>query len=337
MFDNRDAGLSTEMTAATGDPPYRLEDMANDVVGLLDHLQIDRAHILGISMGGMIAQHVAIEHRERVRSLISVMSTTSNPDLPIPTAEMRARLVETAATPEALIALNAENRAVFGSPAYPESYEERLAAARSAYQRSYRPDGVTRQMQAAIADGSRVERLRELSVPTLVIHGADDPLIPVAAGRDTAAVIRGARLEIIAGMGHNIPDALAPRIATLVGAFARRATDSGLSLTVVDCQPAFRAHTHDDARLRLCRLRRIDRRVSVRGNAAPSADHAFSLSDGPMKTTAPSTLTYLYGGVSVCAQRLIRTPSLAVCLCAMSAPSKTTIRRRACSRTRPAP
>ena len=217
VFDNRDAGLSTEMTAATGEPPYRLEDMANDVVGLLDHLRIERAHIFGISLGGMIAQHVAIEHRDRVRSLISVMSTTGNPDLPMPSAEMRARLVESAATPDALIALNAQNRAVFGSPAYPETLAQRLAAARSAYQRSHRPDGVARQMQAAIADGSRVDRLRALSVPTLVIHGADDPLIPVAAGRDTAAAIRGARLEIIDGMGHNIPDALAPRIADVGG------------------------------------------------------------------------------------------------------------------------
>ena len=138
---------------------------------------------------------------------------------------MRARLVESADTPDALIALNAQNREVFGSPGYPESLELRLAAARAAYERSYRPDGVARQMQAAMADGSRVERLRVLSVPTLVIHGADDPLIPVAAGRDTAAVIPGARIEIIAGMGHNIPDALAPRIAAIVGSFVRGVPD----------------------------------------------------------------------------------------------------------------
>ena len=150
-FDNRDAGLSSEMKDAKGNPPYRLEDMAGDVVGLLDSLHIDRGHILGISMGGMIAQQVAITHPERTSSLISVMSTTSNPNLPQPTPEMRARLVETAATPEALIELNAENRAVFGSPGYPESYDVRLKAAREAYQRSYRPDGVTRQMAAVIA------------------------------------------------------------------------------------------------------------------------------------------------------------------------------------------
>jgi pimeloyl-ACP methyl ester carboxylesterase len=221
VFDNRDAGLSSEMTNAKGNPPYRLEDMAGDVVGLLDSLHIDRAHIFGISLGGMIAQQVAILHPERASSLISVMSSTGNPDLPQPTPEIRARLVETAATPDALIALNAENRAVFGSPGYPESYSVRLQAAREAYQRSYRPDGVARQMQAAIADGSRVERLRSLRVPTLVIHGADDPLIPVAAGRDTAAVIPGAQIEIVPGMGHNIPDGLAPTIVGIVVGFVR--------------------------------------------------------------------------------------------------------------------
>lgn len=221
VFDNRDAGLSGEIEPLAGNAPYRLEDMANDVVGLLDHLHVERAHILGISMGGMIAQHVAIAHPRRTRSLISVMSSTGNPDLPLPSPGMRARLVESAATPEALIVLNAANRAAFGSPAYPESLAERMVAARAAYERSYRPDGVARQMQAVIADGSRVDRLRRLSVPTLVIHGADDPLIPVAAGRDTAAAIAGARLEIIAGMGHNIPGALAPRIAGIVVAFVR--------------------------------------------------------------------------------------------------------------------
>jgi len=218
VFDNRDAGLSSECPV---EPPYRLEDMAGDVVGLLDHLGIDRAHVFGISMGGMIAQHVALRSPHRVRTLISVMSSTSDPSLPQPSPEMRARLVETAPDEEALIALNAENRAVFGSPGYPESLAERLGAARAAHERSHRPDGVARQMRAVIADGSRRDRLRTLTVPTLVIHGADDPLIPLAAGRDTAAAIPGARLEVVEGMGHNIPQALAPRIVALVAAFAR--------------------------------------------------------------------------------------------------------------------
>jgi pimeloyl-ACP methyl ester carboxylesterase len=221
VFDNRDAGLSSEMTDLTGDPPYRLEAMADDTVGLLDSLGIERAHIFGISLGGMIAQHVALRYPSRVVSLISVMSSTGNPDLPPPAPEIRARLIETAATPEALIALNAENREVFGSPGFPEPLADRLRAAREAYQRSHRPDGVARQMRAAIADGSRVERLRTLQVRTLVIHGADDPLIPVAAGRDTAAAIPGARLAIIPGMGHNIPDTLAPQIVAIVAEFVR--------------------------------------------------------------------------------------------------------------------
>ena len=217
VFDNRDAGLSTEMTDT-----YSLADMAGDVVGLMDHLQVERAHIFGISMGGMIAQHVAIGHAARVVSLISVMSSTGNPDLPQPSPEMRARLVENAHSREALIELNAKNRAVFGSPAYHETLDVRLAAARRAHERSFRPAGVARQMRAVIADGSRVARLHALKVPTLVIHGADDPLIPVAAGRDTAAVVPGARLEVIAGMGHDIPEALAPRIVEIVIDFIRR-------------------------------------------------------------------------------------------------------------------
>jgi pimeloyl-ACP methyl ester carboxylesterase len=219
VFDNRDAGLSSQMTELHGDPPYRLADMAGDTIGLLDVLHIERAHILGISLGGMIAQQVTILHPSRVLSLISVMSSTGNPKLPRPSLETQARLVESAPNAEALIALNAENRAVFGSPGYPETLADRLVAAREAYLRSYRPDGAARQLQAASADGSRVERLCKLAVPTLVIHGADDPLIPVAAGRDTAAVIPGARLEIIPGMGHNIPNALAPQIVAIVAGF----------------------------------------------------------------------------------------------------------------------
>jgi pimeloyl-ACP methyl ester carboxylesterase len=215
-FDNRDVGLSSEVTA-----PYRLEDMADDTVALCDALAIERAHVFGISLGGMIAQHVAMRHPERVASLISVMSSSGNPALPQPTPEMRARLTESAADAEALIALNAENRAIFGSPGYPEPLAERLAASRAAFERSYRPAGVARQMQAAIADGSRVERLHSLAVPALVIHGADDPLIPVAAGRDTADAIPGARLVVIEGMGHNIPAALAPHIVGQVVAFVR--------------------------------------------------------------------------------------------------------------------
>jgi pimeloyl-ACP methyl ester carboxylesterase len=217
-FDNRDAGLSSEVTADRT-PAYRLEDMANDVVGLLDALSIERAHLFGISLGGMVAQHVAFAHPGRLASLISVMSTSGNPALPRPAPAIAARLTATAVGAEAIVAQNAEDRRAFGSPGYPESADVRLAAARAAYARSYRPAGVARQMQAAIADGSRVERLRTIGVPTLVIHGADDPLIPVEAGEDTARLVPGAKLVVVPGMGHNIPDALGGTIARVVTNF----------------------------------------------------------------------------------------------------------------------
>ncbi len=218
-FDNRDAGLSSQITDVATVPAYRLQDMAGDVVGLLDHLRIDRAHVLGISMGGMIAQHVAFSHGARMRSLISVMSSSGDPNLPRPSPEIFARLGATAEGADAIIALTAENKAAFGSPGYPEPLQVRMDAARRAYERSYRPEGVTRQMQAVIADGSRVARLNDIEVPTLVIHGADDPLVPLAAGKSTAAHVPGAKLVVIAGMGHNIPDALVPEFVGHVIAF----------------------------------------------------------------------------------------------------------------------
>ncbi|MEZ5557266.1 MAG: alpha/beta hydrolase [Pseudomonadales bacterium] len=215
IFDNRDVGLSSKLEA-----DYRLEDMAADVVGLFDALGIDRAHVFGISLGGMVAQLVAHGYPERVRCLFSVMSSSGNPDLPQAAPEIRARLTQTAADRAAIIALNAENRAVFGSPGYPEDLSERVAAATAAYDRCYCPEGVARQMRAVLADGSRIERLAAIRVPTLVIHGADDPLIPPAAGEDCARAIPEAQLALVPGMGHNIPDALAPRIVELIRDFA---------------------------------------------------------------------------------------------------------------------
>ncbi|HSG89926.1 MAG TPA: alpha/beta fold hydrolase [Pseudomonadales bacterium] len=222
VFDNRDCGLSSgsEQDPAEG-PAYGLADMADDCVGLLDHLGIGQAHVFGISMGGMIAQTLAIEHPHRLLSLISVMSSTGNPELPRPAPEiMKALLTPAPANKEAAIRQNAENRALFGSPAYPETEEARLAAARRAYERAFRPAGVARQYQAILADGSRVERLRHVNVPTLVVHGADDPLVPPAGGEDTARAIPGARLELIPGMGHNLPAGLVPRFVDLIDAFA---------------------------------------------------------------------------------------------------------------------
>ncbi len=214
-FDNRDSGLSTKVAETT----YALGDMAADVVGLLDHLDIKRAHVFGISLGGMIAQHLAFSHPDRVATLFSVMSSSGHPDLPHPAAEVMALMVETAEGADAIIELNARGRGVFGSPAYPETLEVRMAAARRAYERSNCPAGIVRQMQAALADGDRSDRLATIKVPTLVIHGKDDPLIPWQAGEHTAQQITNAQFELIDGMGHNIPIGLAAPIAALVTGF----------------------------------------------------------------------------------------------------------------------
>lgn len=214
IFDNRDVGLSAKAEA-----DYSLADMAADVIALMDGLGIRRAAIFGISLGGMVAQHVALGYPERVTALFPVMTSSGDPGLPRPAPDIQARLTRTAEGRAAIIALNAENRQVFGSPGYPETEAQRLAAATAAYERCYYPAGVARQMRAVVADGSRTERLRQIRVPTLVIHGVDDPLIPLAAGEHVAACIPGARLERIAGMGHNIPDALVPVIVGLVRGF----------------------------------------------------------------------------------------------------------------------
>jgi pimeloyl-ACP methyl ester carboxylesterase len=220
-FDNRDAGLSDKAVA-----DYALADMAADVIGLMDGLAIERAGIFGISLGGMVAQLVAFHYPERVTCLFSVMSSSGDPALPQPTPEIRARLLQGAEGRDAVIALNAENRVAFGSPGYPEPADQRLAAAAAAHDRCHYPPGVARQMRAVMADGSRVARLQQIRVPTLVIHGADDPLIPLAAGRDTARHIPGAALEVVAGMGHNLPDALVPTLVALVSGFVARQSGS---------------------------------------------------------------------------------------------------------------
>jgi pimeloyl-ACP methyl ester carboxylesterase len=214
-FDNRDAGLSSKVEDGT----YTLGDMAADVVGLLDHLGIEAVHVFGISLGGMIAQHLAFSHPDRVSTLFSVMSSSGSPELPRPAPEIMALLVETADGADAIIELNARGRAVFGSPAYPETLAIRMAAARRAYERCNCPAGVARQMQAALSDGDRSDRLATIKVPTMVIHGKADPLIPWQAGEHTAQQIPGARLELIDGMGHNIPLELTAPIAALVTGF----------------------------------------------------------------------------------------------------------------------
>ncbi|MDP6374892.1 MAG: alpha/beta fold hydrolase [Pseudomonadales bacterium] len=221
-FDNRDVGFSSKLKA-----PYPLRAMADDVIGLMDHLSIGAAHIFGISLGGMIAQLVASRYPKRVLALYSVMSSSGNPDLPPMDESLRDQMLKDAKGREAIIRLDADNRALFGSPGYPETEADRLLAASAAYDRCYCREGVARQMAAAITDGSRVERLKEIRLPTLVIHGAQDALVPLAAGEDTAGWIAGAELAVVEGMGHNIPDALAPHIVELVSEFVLRTLNRG--------------------------------------------------------------------------------------------------------------
>ncbi len=214
IFDNRDVGESSKLSGS-----YTLDEMAADVVAILTALNLDRAHIFGISLGGMIAQLVAVNFPERVNCLFSVMSSSGAADLPRAKAEVREKMLERASGREAIIALDASNRELFGSPGYPETEQTRLAMAERVYDRCYHPEGVGRQMEAAMNDGSRAERLRRISAPTLVIHGADDPLLLPACGEDTARHIPDAQLQLIDGMGHNIPDSLGTLIANRVLAF----------------------------------------------------------------------------------------------------------------------
>src|SRR3989454_463405 len=243
-FDNRDVGLSTKcdwagmpdaaaaMQAAflgqRVDAPYTLWDMAADAVGLLDALGIAAAHVVGASMGGMIAQAMAIAHPARVLSLTSIMSSTGDRSLPPARPEAAAVLLLPVVAGRAA---NVE-RAVhvfrtIGSPGFPfDEPRVRELAARS-YDRCFHPAGAARQLVAILASGSRKEALGAVAVPTLVIHGRDDPLIPVEAGLATARAVRGAELLVIDGMGHDLPRAVWPSIVDRISAPAARAGRAG--------------------------------------------------------------------------------------------------------------
>lgn len=239
-YDNRDVGLSQKFAgspdiravarAVRGEAemptlPYTLSDMAADGIGILDALDIDRAHVMGMSMGGMIVQLMAIEHPERLLSMTSIMSTTGNPKLPPASPEAQKALLEPPASHrrEDVIAASVRNRRAFESPAWPKSDAEMEAHVAAAYDRMYYPEGSVRQYAAILADGSRVERLRHVRVPTLVIHGQDDALVRVEGGRDTAACIPDARLEEFPGMGHDLPEQLCPDFVRLLTEHARQA------------------------------------------------------------------------------------------------------------------
>lgn len=228
IFDNRDVGLSQKFDDA-GVPdleqvlkgkvkaPYSLSDMAADVIGLMDSLGIDQAHILGISLGGMIGQVLAAKYPGRLISFMSVMSTSGRPGLPGPTeAAVEAFNAPLPEEPEEYIAETAARRVVFGSPGYPESLEVRMASARAGFERCHNPAGVARQRCAAASESDRTALLKTISVPTTVIHGVDDALIPIAHGEDTANLIPGAQFVPVPGMGHNIPEGLVPAFVSIV-------------------------------------------------------------------------------------------------------------------------
>jgi len=228
-FDNRDIGLSqrfdqagipsigslmaAQLKGITLPVPYTLYDMAADAMGLLDVLGIESAHVAGTSMGGMIAQIMAIQFTDRVRTLTSIMSSTGEPDLPPPKPEALKILYTPLPTDrEDFIKSYMNVLRVLSGNQVPMSESLARKYAEKTFDRRFGPEGVVRQFAAIIASGSRKEALRSIGVPTLVIHGDMDPLVPVECGIDTANAITGARLVIIKGMGHALPEALWPRI-----------------------------------------------------------------------------------------------------------------------------
>lgn len=235
-FDNRDIGLSSHLTEApapdvraalrgdTSSASYTLSDMAADVVGLLDALGLGSAHLVGASMGGMITQTLAIEQPGRVRSLTSIMSSTGDPSVGQATRPALAALLSppAATRPEAIDRTVSIVR-VIGSPGFELDEAELRWRTGIAYDRSNDPVGVARQLVAIAASGDRTAALRSVSVPTLVLHGADDPLIDVSGGRATARAIPGAELIVFDGMGHNLPRELWAEIARHIGAVVEHA------------------------------------------------------------------------------------------------------------------
>ncbi len=236
-FDNRDAGLSTHIAGAppadlpgalAGDltsASYTLSDMAGDAVGLLDALGCEKAHVVGASMGGAIAQTMAIEYPERVRSLTSMMSTTGNAAVGQASPEVLGEIFggPRPVTRDDVIQQMVRAHRAVRSPGYPGAEDEVAARAGRAYDRCYDPAGVARQAVASVASGDRTCGLRRLDVPALVIHGLADRLCDASGGRATAEAIRGAELVLTEGMGHDLPRALRPELAARIAEFVWRA------------------------------------------------------------------------------------------------------------------
>ena len=233
-YDNRDAGLSSKLDHADRvkliragilstfrlpvKAAYTLDDMAQDALGLMDALKLPRAHVVGVSMGGMIAQLIAIHHPDRMLSLTSIMSNSGNPLLPGPSLRIRLRMIKRPSRldRESLIRHSMQTWRMIGSPGYPQEESALRAKVERAYDRCVHARGLARQTVAILASRNRAPLLKRIVAPTLIIHGKEDPLVPVAAAYELARHIPGARLEIIPGMGHDLPPALVPRLAQLI-------------------------------------------------------------------------------------------------------------------------
>jgi len=237
-YDNRDTGLSTKFEhAGTPNlalawlkslvrwpirPPYTLEDMADDAVGVLSALGVARAHVVGMSMGGMIAQLMAAKYPSRVLSLTSVMSSSGRRGLPGPAPAVKRALMRRpgANDADAMVEHGVQLLQAIGSPTYPTPEKELRRRVARALRRNCCPGGVLRQILAVAASGDRTPQLRTIVAPALVIHGAADPMVPLACGADTAEAIPNARLEVIEGMGHDLPTQLMERLLALIDAHA---------------------------------------------------------------------------------------------------------------------
>jgi pimeloyl-ACP methyl ester carboxylesterase len=237
-YDNRDAGLSSRLNklgapelgdilSGAAPPPYSLTDMAEDALGLMDSLCIYKAHVVGASMGGMIAQNLASRHPERVLTLTSIMSATGNPALPAAPPEIMGAVISpppVGADQEGLINNWVDVYNLIGSPGYDYDCAAERDRFRRVVQRSSDRSGFNRQLAAMVASGDRREALKTITAPTLVIHGEADRVIPVDGARDTAAHIEGADLVIVPGMGHDLPPFAVDLVASEIVKLTQRAT-----------------------------------------------------------------------------------------------------------------
>ncbi len=236
-YDNRDTGRSTKLKqhrvtkadivrAATGrgKAPYSISDMAEDAAGLLDHLDLKAVHVAGVSLGGMIAQTLAIEHRERVLSLTSIMSTTGNRRVGWPHPKViRGMLASPGRTRDSYAERSIKGALMIASPAYPPKHEESLARAYETYDRGWTASGVSRQLVAVLTQPDRTARLAALDIPVSVLHGRADPLVHRSGGRATAKAIPGAEHQEIEGMGHDLPSELYDTFIEAIVATVKRA------------------------------------------------------------------------------------------------------------------